>query len=571
MARRRKSDRIIDISGRLGAGSVLDGLADLFARRDGNLNDAEEMLLEGLERVGEEDLVQELCRRMRTLEPEEDSTPMIWALEVIGSETVILHLREMVQTPHLPPRAHLEAGMVLNALGESVDMGALSPPAPGDLQTMLEETEREVNQASAGERAFTINDLLDQIGRDMGREGASEMLQVLVATLKGEQRPIAVDIVWTLQEFGPDDEVRRLAGEALKEMRQHGLEPTPEMVAGTYGGGFGQAYVSSMGEGAPQDQLFVVWEQQPDALLVFSFMFDRAFWGGAIKDFFVRPGMTQEMIADMLDQSGSFGIPMVEIGEAQARQAVLEALQTNLRKVRPLPPEYRRYHRLVDRTIFQATGPVALPSPEEETRSPLPGKAGRVERLLQRRMPQAGYTPEQVRNGRMLWRDFYETHPPNIQKAEVWAATIEYVIGCLEWRRDQTQQVVAKRYGVSAGSVSKRSGELWNTFLDVEQGTIAYRTDKSQPDDMPDLMDLIGDLLEGGLPVEDDEEQELDYQDYLEEYNDSDGSVPKLTPDAFTSLIEEFYALADRKAAGRLSRSQEKRLKEIERLLLLEE
>ena len=220
MGKIKKSKQNINVNGQLNANSVFDDLFNLFGRQERNFEDLEGILMEGLKHIGEENFVQELCLRLTKLQPEEDSTPIIWALEAIGNETVIRKLRNLLKNSDFSSRIHFEAGMVLNALGQSVDLGRLSPMTSGDLQTILKEIEREVNQVSLEERMFSINDLLDQVGRYMGPGDLSEMQRLLVNTLKDDKRQIAVDIVWTLQEFGLDKDVCQLAGEVVRKMRK---------------------------------------------------------------------------------------------------------------------------------------------------------------------------------------------------------------------------------------------------------------------------------------------------------------------------------------------------------------
>ncbi len=203
---------------------------------------------------------------------------------------------------------------------------------------------------------------------------------------------------------------------------------------------------------------------------MFSFLIDTAHWGGAIKDFFLKPSTGPEEFAEIIQMSNQQGIPMVPINAKNVRRRLAQALRANIHNARPIPLEYRRFHRLIARTLFEGKASVQLPSLESEAHSPLPGKAGAVEELLRDTMPAANFDAQQTLNGRMLWRDFYQFHAPRISKLEVWAAAVVYIIGWIEGLRDQTQQVVAQRYGISAGSVSKRAGEIGTEFLDGNRG-----------------------------------------------------------------------------------------------------
>lgn len=563
----KRSDKIIDIQGRLGAASVVNELTGMFAQGDRDIRSAKVVLQRGIDAFGEEEVVEELCRRLAGLQSDEDATFALWGLEAIGGPRTIRRMREMMQTSELASRIRTGAAMVLNGLGESVAPDELPAPGPEDFREMLTETERQLDQVAEEERAFMLNDLLDQLVSHVGQTHTDDMFRMLVDSLEAQDARVAADMIWTIREFGPEEGIRDHARKALETLQERGFAPTPAMVTGTYSGTFSRAYISNMGGDDSQGQLFVVWEQGPDRLLTLSFMVDYTFWGGAVKDFFLRPAMTEEIFSGILAQSRSFGVPMVEIEEAEACRMAVEALQANADRMRPLPQGYRRYHNLVDRMLLKGAFPGGIPSVDDERRSPLPEKAGRVETLLVDMMPQAEYNAEQVRNGRMLWRDYYETQAPRVGKPEVWAAAIDYVIGDLEGRTDQTQQAVAKRYGVSTASICNRSRELRDTFIDVEQGAIAYMTEKGPPVEMEDLYDLLGDAFDEEVA----EDPEEDYQDYLACYEDEGEGVRKLSFEEFKRLTREIEDLVEIEETEDLTAVQRRRLRELDRLLLLED
>ena len=57
----------------------------------------------------------ELCRRLTRLKPDEDSTAIVWGLEEIGDKTALEQMREIAMTPHLAPRVHPDAAIVPHA------------------------------------------------------------------------------------------------------------------------------------------------------------------------------------------------------------------------------------------------------------------------------------------------------------------------------------------------------------------------------------------------------------------------------------------------------------------------
>lgn len=567
--------KVVDLRGRLGLAPLLDELVAIFAQTDRDLGDASAALQRGIGNFGPEEVVRELCRRLRHLPTDHDSTPFVWALEQIGDRSAIEPLREMVEARQLAPRIRTDAAMVLHSLGEKVDLEALPAPGPEDaqdiLQKILDDTDRQLAQVEPQERAFALTDLFDEIGRFMGQDTNEEMLQVLMRALARQENPLAADMLWTLSEFGPSDEVRADASQGLAQMLRSGLAPNPRMVTGTFAGDFGQAFASATGSDPDQGQLLFTWEQEPGRLLQFSFLLDFAHWAGGIKDFFVRPGSRPEEIEEVMDASREQGVPLVEITEADARRRIARAVQANIDHARPFPVDYRRWHTLVVRTLFGGIFPVDLPSPRSEAYSPLPGKAGAAEGLLRQAMPEAGFDHQQVVNACMLWRDFYQSHHPRITKAEVWAASVAYIIGCIEGRRDQTQQVVARQYGVSAGSVSARSGDVWDLFLDVERGSLAYASEKVRQDPLADALDALDNLLEDMSPEEAAEEDMLlQFQDYVADRQRFGAGIRELEFDEFRALTEELDNLTELEGEAGLSPAQLRRRQELERLLLLD-
>jgi hypothetical protein len=574
----KDKNKIVDMRGRLGATAALDELTQVFSLGDRNLGDASAVLQRGLRSFGAEEMVDELCRRLTRLEPDEDSTALVWALEEIGGPGTIEQMQRIAQTPNLAPRIRTDAAIVLHALGEPIDLETLPAPEPGNihqiLQKILDDTERQLQQVQPEERAFMLDELFDEIGRFMGQGDGPDMLQALVEALGEQDKSVAADMLWVLHEFCLEEDIRNLAERSLEEMRWRDLVPSPSMVAATYNGKLGQAYISDMGQEATQLQLLIAWQQQPDRMILFSFLIDLAYWGGGVKDFFLKPSTQNDEFAEIIEVSKQQGIPMVPIKAADLRRRLGQALQANIHHARPFPLEYRRFHRLITRTLFDGAAPVRLPSLADEAASPLGGKASEVENLLRDSMPTSDFDDEQTLNARMLWRDFYQAHTPRISKVEVWAATVAYIIGWIEGDRERTQQTVAAHYGVSAASVSKRAGEIWELFLDVEQGSIAYATDKVKSGPVEEAMEVMGDFMgkESLLeePYEYEEELEIDYQDYLEEYAELDAGIRKLSRAEFEQLTDELDFLVALEEVEDMTPEQSKRLREVEHLLLLD-
>ncbi|NKB68772.1 MAG: hypothetical protein GKR89_17035 [Candidatus Latescibacteria bacterium] len=560
---------ILDIRGRLGANKALDELQRQFALGDGESQAASACLQDSLEAFGEEDVVRELVRRLEGLQGEEDAAAYFWALGQLGGESVLRALYKLVGENRLPPRLRKEAALVLQAVEAPVALENLSQAEAAGLQQVLQrilqEAQKQVGQAEADERVFALNEFFVQICRSAGRESDLALMGTLVEALKAQQSRVATEMLWAVSQFGVEQALRDQAASSLE-----GLLVDPALSGSLFEGRFVRAYSSPVNASVRQGQLLIVWERSPDRLLIFSFLFDHAFWGGGLKEFFVRPGVDEEEFDQLLEMYEQHDSGLVPIQAATARALVLEGLQANRDHSRPLPRDYRRYNALLACTLFGGSLPLEPPPLDEEAHSPLPDKAGQVEELLGEQMPAAGFSPEQVVNGRMLWRDFYQTHQPRIGKTGVWAAAVEYAIGWIEGWSEQTQQVVGRHYGVSPASVSNRFGELWDRFLDVEQDTIAYTTDRIWSQTVGEGVDwLQGDLAAGeGASLAG--ELESDYQEYLEEYDLSGAGLRCLERAEFEHLTEEFYGLAALEETQELSQRQLRRLEKLEHLLLLD-
>jgi Flp pilus assembly protein TadD len=83
-----------------------------------------------------------------------------------------------------------------------------------------------------------------------------------------------------------------------------------------------------------------------------------------------------------------------------------------------------------------------------------------VHGLLRDRMREAGFTAAHVRRAQALWSAFVDQSDTRVAKPAVYAAAIEYAIAKLDRVQGVTQAQVARRYGVAAGSISSRYGQI---------------------------------------------------------------------------------------------------------------
>jgi len=88
-----------------------------------------------------------------------------------------------------------------------------------------------------------------------------------------------------------------------------------------------------------------------------------------------------------------------------------------------------------------------------------------VVRLLAARMPEAGFAREHVLRAHALWNDYCSIATPSrIAKLDLYAAAIEYALAQIDSVPGVTQAALARRYRVSAGSISSRYAEIRSTL-----------------------------------------------------------------------------------------------------------
>jgi len=144
-----------------------------------------------------------------------------------------------------------------------------------------------------------------------------------------------------------------------------------------------------------------------------------------------------------------------------ARLGELDEAATLARRAVDMAPdkgEHQRLSRWVD-----DGAPGALSSSTKVMGGPTshpPSQGDVVAELLAQHMGQAGFSRARIARAQALWDDFQSTREPRVSKPEVLAAAIEYALGKLDSVNGVTQAVIARRYGVAAGSVSQRYGEI---------------------------------------------------------------------------------------------------------------
>lgn len=90
------------------------------------------------------------------------------------------------------------------------------------------------------------------------------------------------------------------------------------------------------------------------------------------------------------------------------------------------------------------------------------------------------YPPKEVNAVLAMWNDYANKTEPLIKKAGVFTAALEYVL-CQTYGYEMTQTELAQKYGVSAGSISQRVGQL-HAFLEDD---LPARSNVAGPSSLP--------------------------------------------------------------------------------------
>jgi Flp pilus assembly protein TadD len=103
----------------------------------------------------------------------------------------------------------------------------------------------------------------------------------------------------------------------------------------------------------------------------------------------------------------------------------------------------------------------AAPVPASPARAQARGaSAEQVPRLLETRMPEAGFSAAHVARARSLWSDFAGGRSVRTSKPAVYAAAVEYAIAKLDCLAHVTQAELGRRYGVAPRSIANRYDEI---------------------------------------------------------------------------------------------------------------
>lgn len=75
------------------------------------------------------------------------------------------------------------------------------------------------------------------------------------------------------------------------------------------------------------------------------------------------------------------------------------------------------------------------------------------------------YPWDAIKETILLWHAYSSEEMPILRKAGVFPAALEYCAAVKYNYTDMTQSVLAEKYGVSAGTISKRAGEIMDFAL----------------------------------------------------------------------------------------------------------
>ena len=355
-----------NVNYRLLVKSELDTLLDQVEREEWSEEEADERLDVLLDSYFD-DVKADLFSRLDKWSPDHQ-VALFWALEaVVDEEEDKDRLWAVVHSPEKALGAKMVALTLLEEQGEEIDMK--HPPivlGPGDADAadaILERT-------------------LDRILEDMKRVGGADELQemMLVVDEMREQTvdgvgvffyfiescgqratSNAADFLLAFSEMASYPEVRAEAERALHALRRKGVEPKSRFAKAIRKNLFYKAYASDLNVIGELQQLFMAWELERGKIQTFSFLIDLFEMEGAILDFFASQGMSKREFLGLIRESKEHGVPLEEISFVGAQAIVEDAMEANRQAELPLPEDFVRYHRLVEKRILDvAVDPEAL-------------------------------------------------------------------------------------------------------------------------------------------------------------------------------------------------------------------
>lgn len=153
-----------------------------------------------------------------------------------------------------------------------------------------------------------------------------------------------------------------------------------------------------------------------------------------------------------------------------------EALEL-ARRARALKPNKPAHRELFDWIASAGESAPVRPPKAGRTRtrahadaaasSPSVDKVREVADLVDTQMRLVGYPDPMLRAAQELWSDFAAKRTLRSVKTAVYAAAVEYAVASITLWPGATQSSVAKRYGISPGSVATRFGEI-RDLLELE-------------------------------------------------------------------------------------------------------
>jgi len=188
--------------------------------------------------------------------------------------------------------------------------------------------------------------LLDQIAH-----ADPDLVAFLVEQLAAQESPQAAAALETLAASAAAPEaVRSRARAAVDELTSKGITAPPPGEDRFYAGW------AQLGRERGEQILILGWRVPTGKLEALVFLLD---WrGDGLKDFYRTRDLTSAEWRELVEHNNQKGAPLVVISLAEGRGLLDAALAESRRFSRPLPQEYKRESRLVDRRVFQASAPV---------------------------------------------------------------------------------------------------------------------------------------------------------------------------------------------------------------------
>jgi hypothetical protein len=319
-----------------------------------------------MDEIGQEAILGALVGLLDGSSNEQKDALMV-AIPKLGNEQTIAHLWHLVQKSKLSTSAKMTALIILQAMGEDVDLDD-----PGQYFSWRDLKSGNLTEVTNLGR-FATREIIKDLRRQSSMDDVeAALLRFQSKLLKRGNGPLltmiedlismgdteAADMLMGLVATG-NKTVREAARQGLLKLSAQKIYPQSTLIKSLIQEQFHSAYSTDPAHPWQQQQVIIVFKRGENLVQALHFLLDFGQpWRGSIKDMFPsRTVSFSEYKREFLDESAMRGTSQRQIPYSRARQFILDAVKANRKNKQALPPEYDQYYHWVERRIID-------PSPE---------------------------------------------------------------------------------------------------------------------------------------------------------------------------------------------------------------